>query len=80
MFLALVRLEKHRAVVVVVLIRLSMDEHSLRIYCALEQMKQVSTAEEATRNHCWNAVSSFEVSERRAVVVSFAAQFILVER
>ena len=83
MFLALARLEKHRAAaaVVVVLIRLSRDEHSLRIYCALEQMKQVSTAREATRQQLLQCCFSFEVSERHAAaVVSFAEEFIPVER
>jgi hypothetical protein len=32
-------------VIIVVIILFTMDEHSLRIYCALERMKQVSIVE-----------------------------------
>lgn len=49
MLLVLAAVDCNRAIVVVVIISLTMDEHSLRIYCALEEIKQVSSAEDDTR-------------------------------
>ena len=41
MFLVVILIDTNRAICVILLL-VTMDEHSLRIYCALEHMKQVS--------------------------------------